>query len=87
MNYKTRMLNELVYITKKIALLEKYIENKNTSTTGDEVLKKQLEAMMAYQECLMTRISKELEDEDQVATIYFQGKPVKEEPISYKVNM
>ena len=40
MNYRTRMLDELVYITRKIVLLEKYIESKKIVATGDEILKK-----------------------------------------------
>ena len=64
MNYKTRMLDELVYITRKIVLLEKYIENKKIVVTGDEVLEKQLNAMKTYQECLLSRLTIELDPQE-----------------------
>lgn len=78
MNYRTRMLDELVYITRKIVLLEKYIENKKIIATGDEVLKKQLDAMKTYQECLLSRLTIELDppeitiqcDEMKVSSLY-----------------
>lgn len=61
MNYRARMLDELVYITRKIVLLEKYIESKKIVATGDEILKKQLDAMKTYQECLLSRLTIELD--------------------------
>ena len=64
MNYKTRMLDELVYITRKIVLLEKYIEDKKIVATGDEVLEKQLNAMKTYQECLLSRLTIELDPQE-----------------------
>ena len=87
MNYKTRMLDELVYITKKIALLEKHIEKSECSSVMDEVLKRQLDAMKTYQECLVARLCKELEDKEQAITIQYQEKAIKEEPITYGVTM
>lgn len=82
MNYKTRMLDELVYIARKVALLEKYC-----ATAKDELLEKQLSAMRTYQECLLERLSNELQDKEQLTSIKFQEKRIKEEPITYGVTM
>lgn len=82
MDYKTRMLDELVYITRKVALLEKYCV-----TTKDELLEKQLSAMKSYQDCLLERLSNELQDKEKLASINFQEKRIKEEPITYGVTM
>lgn len=57
MNWKQRMLSELLQLTERIALIEKKMNSDNS-----ELLRKQAEAMMIYQQCLIERLNNELED-------------------------
>lgn len=60
MNYKQRMLQELIDLTEKIVKLEKYNE---TDTTGDiETRQFQLEYMRGYGNALAERLMKILAD-------------------------
>ena len=60
MNWKQRVLRELLLLNDKITLLEKHIENDKS-----EILCKQLEGMMIYRDCLIERLDKELEDREE----------------------
>lgn len=57
MNWKQRVLRELLLLNDKITLLEKHIENDKS-----EILCKQLTGMMTYRDCLIERLDKELEE-------------------------
>ena len=57
MNWKQRVLRELLELTERIALLQKEISNNKS-----EILLKQCEIMMEYQDILIERLNKELED-------------------------
>lgn len=63
MNYKTRMLDELIYITDKIAKLSSYLENKldvESINEDTKLMQTQLEFMRAYQDVLTKRLLIEL---------------------------
>lgn len=61
MNYKERLVFEFGDLSERIVLLQKHIETKTTSDKAeDEVLKRQLEAMLTYRGCLAERIMKML---------------------------
>lgn len=60
MNWKQRILRELLQLTERIALIQKKMDSDNS-----EILRKQAEAMMLYQQCLIERIDNELEDKVQ----------------------
>lgn len=65
MNYKTRMLDELIYITDKIAKLSSYLENKldvESINEDTKLMQTQLEFMRAYQDVLTKRLLIELSD-------------------------
>ena len=65
MNYKTRMLDELIYITDKIAKLSSYLENKldvESINKDTKLMQTQLEFMRAYQDVLTKRLLIELSD-------------------------
>lgn len=63
MNYKTKMLDELIYITDKIAKLSSYLENKldvESINEDTKLMQTQLEFMRAYQDVLTKRLLIEL---------------------------
>lgn len=65
MNYKARMLDELIYITDKIAKLSSYLENKldvESINKDTKLMQTQLEFMRAYQDVLTKRLLIELSD-------------------------
>ena len=57
MNWKQRILHELLQLTERIALIQKEMDSNKS-----ELLCKQAEAMMLYQQCLIERLDNELED-------------------------
>lgn len=57
MNWKQRILRELLQLTERVALIQK-----KTDSDNSELLRKQAEAMMLYQQCLIERLDNELED-------------------------
>lgn len=61
-NYKTRMIDELVGLTKQIALLEKVIYSENAISKDKlELMHKQLDFMYGYHAMLIDRIHIELQ--------------------------
>ena len=62
-NYKTRMVDELIDLTHKIALLEKvtYSENPEICKEKLEMMHKQLEHMYCYRAVLIERVYSELQ--------------------------
>ena len=57
MNWKQRILRELLQLTERIALIQKKMDSDNS-----ELLRTQAEGMMLYQQCLIERLDNELED-------------------------
>lgn len=61
MSDKASILSEFTELSERIALLKNYIHTKTTSNkTEDEVLERQLNAMLEYRNCLVERIIKML---------------------------
>ena len=61
MSYKERIVFEYAELSERIALLRSYLESKTASNkTEDELLEKQLDAMLTYRMCLAERIMKML---------------------------
>ena len=62
MNYKTRLLDELLYISDKISRLNSYLQNALTTKENEknEILERQEKVMIAYQEILIERLKYEL---------------------------
>lgn len=64
MNYKIRMLDELLYISNKITRLNCYLENRITKENEEkeDLMTEQLKHMEAYREILQERLRNELVD-------------------------
>lgn len=65
MNYKQRMIIEILDLKEKIINLENFVKMK-VKSKEDEMLKKQIECMHAYYGVLQDRIMIMLEDKEQV---------------------
>lgn len=64
MNYKIRMLDELLYISNKITRLNCYLENRiiKENEGKEDLMTEQLKHMEAYSEILQERLRNELVD-------------------------
>ena len=64
MNYKIRMLDELLYISNKITRLNCYLENRiiKENEGKEDLMTEQLKHMEAYRESLQERLRNELVD-------------------------
>lgn len=62
MNYKTRMLRELVELNDKIFALRNALQNKITDDKSKlDLMSKQIEVMYSYAQILMERLDLELQ--------------------------
>lgn len=62
MEYKERLLEELMALITKIAKLENFLKNANLENKEKtELMSKQLDVMMAYREILAKRVLLEME--------------------------
>ena len=64
MNYKIRMLDELLYISNKITRLNCYLENRiiKENEGKEDLMTEQLKHMEAYRDILQERVENELVD-------------------------
>ena len=64
MNYKIRMLDELLYISNKITRLNCYLENRiiKENEEKEDLMTEQLKHMEAYRDILQKRLENELVD-------------------------
>lgn len=65
MNYKIRMLDELLYISNKITRLNCYLEKRiiKENEEKEDLMTEQLKHMEAYREILQERLRNELVEE------------------------
>ncbi len=66
MNYKTRMLDEILELQIKIVKFEKYINSKTKDPQNPSLEEKQLDAMKQYFNALYERLFFELNDKSKI---------------------
>ena len=69
MNYKVRVLDELLYISDKISRLNSYLQNTVRKENDEQIkiLERQEEVMTEYQQILIERLRYELTKGEQVS--------------------